>query len=111
VITSTVLLNGHIALGALFRVCGNPIGRFRIIITFFNPLAEKSALHWIVPLFATLKAKYMSAFAFDWTSVNILNLHGVATVRRWTPTKKAIALDKTVGDKLLVLGADARLCQ
>jgi hypothetical protein len=80
VIATTIFFNGDVTLGTFFSVGCNPIRCLRIIITFLNPLAQESALHGIVPLFSTFEAKDMPAFASHGSSIDILNLYGVAAV-------------------------------
>jgi hypothetical protein len=111
VIAAAVFLDRHVALGTLFRVRRNPIRRLRVVITFLDPLAKETALNGLVPLFSALEAEDVAAFALNRTRFDVLNLHGVAAVSWRTPTQQTVAFDETVGDELLVLGADARLCQ
>jgi hypothetical protein len=110
-IASAILFDRHIALWTLFRVCSDPIWRFRIVITFFDPFTKEATLHGIVPLLTTLKAEDVTALALNRTCFNVLNFYGVTAVSWRTPAQQTIALDKAVGDKLLVLCTNARLCQ
>lgn len=50
-----------------------------------------------MPVFATLKAKQMTAYAFDRTRINILNLDCIITISGWTPAKQSVALQKKNG--------------
>jgi hypothetical protein len=108
VITSAILLDRHITLWTFFRVGSDPIRRLGIIIALFNPLAQQTTLHWIVPLFGAFEAENVTALALDGTRVYVLNFHSVTAISRWTPAKESIAFDETVGDELLVFGANAR---
>ena len=110
-IASAVLLDRHIAFGALLCVGSDPVRCFRVIITFLDPLAQQTTLHRIVPLFTTLEAEDVTAFALNGTRIHVLHLHGIAAVGRGTPAQQAVTLDKAVGDELLVLGANTWLRQ
>jgi hypothetical protein len=80
VIASAVFLDGDVTLGTFFSIGCDPITRLRIIITFFDPLAQESALHWIVPLLCAFETEDVPALACDRSSIDILNLYGVAAV-------------------------------
>jgi hypothetical protein len=41
VVASSVLLYGGSALGTLFGVGGDPVGRLRVVVTFLDPLLDQ----------------------------------------------------------------------
>lgn len=76
------------------RVGGNPVGCFRIIITLFYPLLQDITLYWVMPVFPTGEAKYMSTFAVDWPAFLVLHLYDIVTIWRRAPSQKSVALNK-----------------
>lgn len=51
----------------------------------------------------------MVAFALDRLAITVLDFNGVTTVRSWTPTQSAAALDKAIGDEMLIFKLDLRV--
>jgi hypothetical protein len=41
VVTTTILLDGRVALGTLFGVCRNPVSCFRVIFALLHPQLDK----------------------------------------------------------------------
>lgn len=85
VVAAAVLLDGELALGALLGVGRYPVGRLRVIVALFYPLAQEVTLYRFVPVLATVEAKRVVAFAGHWSALDVLDLYRVVAVGRWTP--------------------------
>lgn len=109
VVAATVLLDRHVAFWALLRVCRYPVGRFRIVVTFLDPLPEQAAAHGVVPVLPAGEAERVSAAARHRRRLHVGHLDGVAAVRGRTPAQQSVTLNKTIGDDVLVLELDSRV--
>lgn len=92
VIAAAVLLDGDVALGALLGVGGNPVGRLRVVVAFFYPLAQQVTFHRVVPILAAVEAKRVTALTGDRTGLHVLHLYRVVAVGRGTPPQQPVAL-------------------
>lgn len=84
-IASSVLFNGHFALGTFLRVGRYPVGRLRVIVALLDPFLQQATLHRIVPILTALKAEHVTAFAHDGLCLDVRHLDGVRAVGRGTP--------------------------
>lgn len=62
-----------------------------------------------MPVLAAREAEGVSAAARDRRRLHVRHLDGVAAVRGRTPAQQPVALNKTIGDDVLVLELDARV--
>lgn len=99
VVTAAVLLDGDVATRTLFRVGRNPVACLRVVIALLDPLFNQLTLDRVVPVLATTEAERVAALARYAVRLNVLDLDGVVTVRRRTPSKQSIALEKGEEDK------------
>jgi len=102
VIAATILLNGHIAFGTLLGVLGNPIGCFRILKAFFEPLFKGATAGRFMPILPTGKAKLMATFAVNRTWFGTNGLNGMGAIGGGTPSHQYVALHKGIGYELLI---------
>ena len=90
-IASAVLLDSRLASGALLSVCRNPVGRFRVVFTFLEPLLHQRTWGWLMIIQRASKAKVMTAIAmdrgYDFLQIARLNFafDSELAVRGWTP--------------------------
>ena len=91
-VAAAVLLDGGLALGALFRVGIDPVGRLGVVITLLDPLADEGALHRVVPVLGAGEAKRVAALALDRAAVHVADPRRVVAVGRRAPAHQAVAL-------------------
>lgn len=108
-VAAAVLLNRHTALGTLFGIGRDPVGRLGVVIALLDPLLEPTALDRIVPVLAAGKAEHMTAFAVNASRLRIRHLHRIGAVDGRTPTQQLVAFHEAVGDQLLVLDPHSRI--
>ena len=87
-IATSILLNGGSTLWTLLGVCGDPVARLTVVVTLLDPLLDKVASDWIVPVLTAGKAEGMAAGTFHWPGLHMLHLHCIAAVWTRTPTKQ-----------------------
>ena len=87
-IATSILLNGCSTLWTLLGVRGDPVARLTVIVTLLDPLLDKVASDWIVPVLTAGKAEGMAAGALHWPGLHMLHLHCIAAVWTRTPTKQ-----------------------
>jgi hypothetical protein len=65
VVASAILLDGGLAFGALFGMCRYPVGSFRVVLTFLDPLVDQRAWSRLVIVEGAAEAEGMSTVAID----------------------------------------------
>ena len=91
-VAAAVLLDGGLALGALFRVGVDPVGRLGVVVALLDPLADERALHGVVPVLGAGEAERVAALALDRPRVHVADARRVVAVGRRAPTHQAVAL-------------------
>lgn len=97
VVAAAVLLDGDVAARALFRVGRDPVARLRVVVALLDPLFNQLTLDRVVPVLATTEAERVAALARHPVRLNVLHLDGIVAVRRRTPSKQSIALERRGG--------------
>lgn len=98
VVAAAVLLDGDVALGTLFGVGRDPVGRLRVVVALLYPLLEPLALDRVVPQLAAPEAEHVAAEAPHSLRVKVLRAHCIRAVGRRAPPHQAVALDEAVCD-------------
>lgn len=109
VIAAPVLLNGGVTLGTLLGVGRDPVAGLTVVVTLLDPFLDEVTSDGVVPVLSTVETEHMVAPTLDRLGLHVLDLDSVVTVGAGTPAEQSVALDKTVGDELLVLELDPRL--
>ena len=122
-VASSILLNGGSTLWTLLGVCRDPVARLAVVVALLDPLLDEVAPDGVVPVLAAGEAEGVAAGALHWLRLNMLHLDRVAAVRTRAPAQQPstkdvktvatsqyfqgpVALDKAVGDEMLVLQLD-----
>lgn len=105
-ITTPVFFDGGLALWALLGVGRYPIRSLRIIVTFFDPSLDKHTTNGVVPIFGAGKTEQMTTPTFHGSGLDKLDFHSVGTIRSRAPTHESIAVNKAVGDEVLIFELD-----
>ena len=91
-VAAAVLLDGGLALGALFRVGVDPVGRLGVVITLLDPLADEGALDWVVPVLGAGEAEGVATLALHRAAVHVADPSRVIAVGRRAPAHQPVAL-------------------
>eukprot|EP00053_Salpingoeca_punica_P013055 m.117559 g.117559 ORF g.117559 m.117559 type:complete len:547 (-) comp16100_c1_seq2:152-1792(-) len=102
VVAAAVLLDGALAFGADFRVGRNPVGRLAVVGALLQPHQQHLALEGRVRRLQAAEAEVEAARAAHGLGLDDAETHGVFAAGARTPLDVPIALDKGLGDKVLV---------
>ena len=89
--------------GTLLGVGRDPVAGLAVVVTFLDPFLDEMTADGVVPVLAALEAEDVAAATLDWPRLHVAHLDGVAAVRAGAPGEQPVALDKAVGDQVLVL--------
>jgi len=106
VVAPSILLDGSSTLWALLGVRRDPVARLAVVVALLDPLLDEVAPDGVVPVLAAGEAEGVTTGALHRPRLHMLHLYCVAAVRTRTPTEQPVALDKAVGDEVLVLQLD-----
>jgi hypothetical protein len=65
VVATAILLNGRVAFGALFGICRNPVGCFRVVFTLLQPQLDKHARGRLMVVELTSETEAVTTIAVD----------------------------------------------
>ena len=108
-IAASILLYGGTALGTLLSVGGDPVTGLAVVIALLDPFLDEVTSDGIVPVLGTVETEHIVAPTLDRLGLHVLHLDSVVAVWAGTPAEQSVALDKAVGDELLVLELDPGL--
>lgn len=84
--------NWNLAIDTNLGVGSDPVGSLRVIIALFDPFAEQSASHGVVPIVTASKAERVTTTTRHWSRFNVLDSNYAAAIWARAPPQEPIAL-------------------